>query len=66
LPECSEGLAITPIKGAAVLFYSLMPNGSMDFNSRHAGCPPERGIKYAANLFAWNYDIDAVSPILYG
>jgi hypothetical protein len=66
MPECSQGLSITPIKGAAALFYATLPDGSRDYDSRHGGCPPEKGTKHAANLFTWNYDVNAISPIIFG
>lgn len=54
MAECSEGLAVTPIKGAAALFYSRHGDGRLNPDSMHGGCPPVVGTKYGANAFMWN------------
>lgn len=35
-----------PVKGDAVLFYSLHPNGTIDKHSLHGGCPVHKGEKW--------------------
>jgi hypothetical protein len=35
-----------PVKGDAVLFYSIHPNGTIDKHSLHGGCPVQRGEKW--------------------
>eukprot|EP01064_Diplonema_japonicum_P004193 TRINITY_DN12744_c0_g2_i2.p1 TRINITY_DN12744_c0_g2~~TRINITY_DN12744_c0_g2_i2.p1 ORF type:complete len:331 (+),score=48.93 TRINITY_DN12744_c0_g2_i2:784-1776(+) len=45
--ECSTGLRARPVKGAAVLFYDMTPDGAIDPHSLHAGCPPVNGVKWA-------------------
>lgn len=45
--ECArQGLAVKAVKGDALLFYSVSPDGNeMDEHSLHAGCPPLKGRK---------------------
>lgn len=52
--QCSTKLAVYPRKGHAVLFYSQKPNGELDDESLHGGCPVLDGTKWAANLWVWN------------
>jgi len=49
--ETKEGLAVTPKKGKAVLFYSQLPDGNMDDLSHHAALPVTKGEKYLINLW---------------
>lgn len=35
-----------PVKGDAVLFYSLHANGTIDKHSLHGGCPVKQGEKW--------------------
>lgn len=51
---CRSRLAIQPYAGRAVLFYSQLPDGSMDRKAKHGGCPVLNGTKWAANLWVWN------------
>jgi hypothetical protein len=38
--ECArKGMAVKAIKGDAILFYSLLPNGKIDQSSEHGSCP---------------------------
>ena len=49
------GLKVSPARGRALLFYSLRPDGALDFFSKHAGCPPKPGqSKWAVNQWVWN------------
>lgn len=50
--ECRTRLAVRPRSGRAVLFYSQLPNGRPDSESRHGGCPVLAAdkAKWAANL----------------
>ncbi len=43
----NAGLEVVPEKGAALLFYNVLPDGSVDPMSRHAGQPVIRGEKWA-------------------
>lgn len=52
--QCKVRLAVKPVKGAAALFYSQLPNGKVDNMSTHGACPVLRGQKWAANLWVWN------------
>ena len=46
---CSvQGLAVKAIRGDAVLFYSLLPNGTVDPLSEHGSCATLKGQKYSA------------------
>jgi len=55
MSECSRGLFVPPVKGAAAIFYHLDPSGrQIDQLSMHGGCPPVKGVKYAVNVFCWN------------
>ncbi|KAG2525736.1 hypothetical protein BBO99_00001685 [Phytophthora kernoviae] len=58
MAECSEGLAVPPIKLTTSFFYSQTPMNDVDPSSLHGGCPPAKGIKYGANSFMWNTDAD--------
>ena len=44
-------LKIRPAKGAALLFYSLTPDGREEDNARHAACPVVEGDKWTAQQF---------------
>ncbi|TVU41307.1 hypothetical protein EJB05_14813 [Eragrostis curvula] len=47
--ECAKkGLAVKPVKGDAVLFFSLHPNGVPDPLSLHGSCPVIKGEKWSA------------------
>lgn len=52
--DCYSKLAVRPKKGRAILYYSQHPDGSLDPNSKHGGCPVLQGQKWAANLWVWN------------
>lgn len=55
--SCDVGLKIRPEAGAVVLWYNLLPNGNVDSNSLHGGCPvAEKSglVKWAANKWVWN------------
>ncbi|KAL4164824.1 hypothetical protein KRP22_003565 [Phytophthora ramorum] len=58
MDECSEGLAVPPVKLTASFFYSQTPMNGLDPASLHGGCPPAKGLKYGANSFMWNADAD--------
>ena len=49
-----EGLAVTPKRGKAVLFYSQFPDGNVDDESLHEARPVSRGEKWLANV--WVHD----------
>lgn len=47
--DCArKGLAVKSVKGNALLFYSLKPDGSEDPTSLHGSCPTLQGTKYSA------------------
>ena len=45
------------MRGNAVLFYSMVPDGRLDERSLHGGCKPKgEGIeKWGANQWIWNH-----------
>ncbi len=47
--DCArKGLAVKAVKGTALLFYSLKPNGEEDPASTHGSCPTLAGEKWSA------------------
>merc|ERR1711871_426884 len=52
--DLKSALKIKPKKGRAVLFYNQLPDGSLDHNSEHGGCPVASGRKWAANVWIRN------------
>lgn len=47
--ECAKrGLAVKAVKGDALMFYSLKPDGSQDTASLHGSCPTLKGDKWSA------------------
>lgn len=54
--DCTLGTAVTPREGKALLFYSLMPSGDLDYASQHIGCDVKNGTKWAANFWLWSMD----------
>ncbi|WIA41185.1 hypothetical protein OEZ86_004800 [Tetradesmus obliquus] len=53
LSECAKGsVAYRPQKGDAFMFWSFKPDGvSMDPFAQHTGCPPTKGVKWAAPMW---------------
>ncbi|KAJ3541517.1 hypothetical protein NM208_g4573 [Fusarium decemcellulare] len=56
--ECGDeeypGVTFKPIKGAAVFWENMYPNGSFHPNVRHASLPVKSGQKLGLNIFAWD------------
>jgi prolyl 4-hydroxylase len=47
--ECAKkGLAVKAVKGNALLFWGLKPDGKVDPKSTHGSCPTLRGVKFSA------------------
>lgn len=47
--ECAKkGLAVKSVRGDALLFYSLKPDGTPDRKSLHGSCPTTKGEKWSA------------------
>jgi len=47
--DCAKkGLAVKAVRGDALLFYSLKPDGSTDNASLHGSCPTTKGEKWSA------------------
>jgi len=55
--DCYRGLSVPPVRGNAVLFYSMVPDGRLDERSLHGGCKPrsEKAEKWGANQWIWNH-----------
>ena len=55
--DCYRGLYVPPVRGNAVLFYSMVPDGRLDERSLHGGCRPRgSGVeKWGANQWIWNH-----------
>ena len=50
-PNAASGaLAVRPVKGAAALFYNLLPDGNGDVASLHEALPIKKGEKWLANM----------------
>lgn len=61
--DCAKGvLAVKPMKGDALLFFSLYPDGSPDENSLHFACPVLEGVKWSAPKWIHTSDFDTVLP----
>lgn len=55
--DCYRGLYVPPVRGNAVLFYSMVPDGRLDERALHGGCKPrvEGHEKWGANQWIWNH-----------
>ncbi|POO00755.1 Isopenicillin N synthase [Trema orientale] len=53
--ECI-GLKVKPRKGDGLLFYSLLPNGTIDRTSLHGSCPVIKGEKWVATKWIRDQD----------
>ena len=51
-------LKVPPRKGEAIIFYSLLSDGSTDRKSLHGGCPVIEGTKWSANKWIWQQSKD--------
>jgi len=67
--ECAdEHVAIKPKKGDGLLFWSITPEGKIDPQSMHAGCPVIKGTKWTATKwiharpFRWSFPPPPKSP----
>ena len=56
MADCSleKALKVHPKRGRAVLFYNQKPDGTLDIEAEHGGCPVAVGHKWAANVWIWN------------
>uniref|UniRef100_A0A671PZ26 Prolyl 4-hydroxylase subunit alpha-1 n=1 Tax=Sinocyclocheilus anshuiensis TaxID=1608454 RepID=A0A671PZ26_9TELE len=43
------GATVKPMKGTAIFWYNLFPNGEGDYSTRHAACPVLLGNKWVSN-----------------
>jgi prolyl 4-hydroxylase len=48
------GIKVKPVKGTAVFFYNLLPDGNGDDLSLHAALPVWSGEKWLANYWIWD------------
>ncbi|KAE9615684.1 putative procollagen-proline 4-dioxygenase [Lupinus albus] len=57
--ECARnGYAVKPKKGDALLFFSLLPNTTLDTRSLHRSCPVIEGEKWSATKWIYVKDFD--------
>ena len=54
LANTPEPLLVQPVKGTALLFYNMLPDGNADVYSVHAALPTRTGDKWLANLWVWD------------
>nr|AFK40578.1 unknown [Medicago truncatula] len=54
--EDRVGLRVKPRQGDGLLFYSLLPNGTIDQTSLHGSCPVIKGEKWVATKWIRNLD----------
>eukprot|EP00850_Spirogloea_muscicola_P010789 SM000064S19811 [mRNA] locus=s64:581417:583907:- [translate_table: standard] len=52
--ELKTGVCVRPDRGTAVLFWDVMPNGTDDPLSTHAGCRVLGGVKWSATKWLWS------------
>ncbi|KAL6209945.1 hypothetical protein ACLB2K_020884 [Fragaria x ananassa] len=52
------GLKVKPRQGDGLLFYSVLPNGTIDQTSLHGSCPVIRGEKWVATKWIRNQEED--------
>jgi len=53
--KCSQGVLVKPVKGKVIVFFNMLPDGSLDELSLHAGCNVESDdVKWSANKWLWN------------
>lgn len=53
--DAPQGKKVKPKKGRVALFFSMLPDGNLDFDSLHAGCPVKEGEKWGSNLWFWDH-----------
>jgi prolyl 4-hydroxylase len=53
--ETNEALNVKPVKGKAVIFYMITPDGNLDDLTQHAALPVIEGEKYFANLWIHSF-----------
>ena len=61
--NCDDGVGLKykPRKGDAVLFWDVLPDGKLDPQSLHGGCPVKNGTKYAMAKWIRNKGSNAVN-----
>jgi prolyl 4-hydroxylase len=53
--DCTQGVLVKPVKGKVIVFFNMLPDGSLDELSLHAGCNVESDdVKWSANKWLWN------------
>eukprot|EP00747_Dinoflagellata_sp_TGD_P148927 gnl/TRDRNA2_/TRDRNA2_176968_c0_seq1.p1 gnl/TRDRNA2_/TRDRNA2_176968_c0~~gnl/TRDRNA2_/TRDRNA2_176968_c0_seq1.p1 ORF type:complete len:427 (-),score=61.33 gnl/TRDRNA2_/TRDRNA2_176968_c0_seq1:50-1330(-) len=53
--HCTTGLKVQPRKNSLSIFFSMLPDGSLDKFSTHMGCPPGEGQeKWSMTRWIWN------------
>merc|ERR1712178_120442 len=52
--DCSVGIKVKPERRKVIVFYSMLPDGTLDPLSLHGGCRVKNGTKWSANYWVWN------------
>ena len=62
--DCSKGLSVFPQEGKVIIFYSMLPDGTMDDFSLHGGCDvlDRDATKWSANFWLWNKPYHFIDP----
>ena len=61
--DVKNALKISPEEGTAIIFYSLLADGSLDRTSLHGACPVDGDDeKWAANKWVWSEDMNYILP----
>eukprot|EP01065_Artemidia_motanka_P007326 TRINITY_DN13629_c1_g1_i1.p1 TRINITY_DN13629_c1_g1~~TRINITY_DN13629_c1_g1_i1.p1 ORF type:complete len:503 (+),score=82.38 TRINITY_DN13629_c1_g1_i1:44-1552(+) len=61
--ECKQGLRVAPLKGSALMFYGVLPNGTADPLALHSGCSVTGGEVWKGTLWLWsNVSRASVTP----
>lgn len=63
MSDCTRGLRVKPKRGAALLWYNMLPEGNghearPDRLSLHGGCSVKAGVKWGANKWIYNHKWD--------
>lgn len=56
------GLAVKPVRNAALFWWNLLPNGEIDRRTYHGGQKVSGGTKYAVNIWLRGGRVRAVAP----
>eukprot|EP00775_Hariotina_reticulata_P002713 gene2713-3010_t len=61
--DCAlQGLSVKAVKGDALMFYSLTPDGKVDQSSLHASCPTLKGTKWTCTKWIHIHPFGVAPP----